>query len=895
MADFPPIVERLRLLSHFARRIMGDDPDRIDALFGVWDRVFLRAEMQDFVQRELAPQPADLTAVLRRLRQRVWLRVAGRDLSGLGNLQEVMATMTDLAEVSIGAAQSRAHQEMVDRYGFPIGAETGLPQQLIVVAMGKLGGAELNVSSDVDLIFVYPEEGETNGVRVLSNHEFFTYVGKQIIAALADVTADGFVFRVDMRLRPYGESGALTISFPALEAYFITQGRPWERYAWIKARPLTGVGHDELAALVKPFVFRRYLDYGAVAQLRELHRQIRTEVMRRDRLDDVKLGPGGIREIEFLAQVFQLIRGGREPRLQGRSTLATLAQLSELKLLTHENCTALSASYVFLRNLEHRLQYLDDAQTQTLPANPDDQMRIAHALGQSRYDQVIALLQQHRDCVSQQFEAIFAIDPADDNGQATLVWRGVFGAAESADKLQRMGFGDGAQIHERLMATRRSSRYQQLPESSRSRVDALVPALLEMSGGMPQPDATLVRTLELLEAVSRRETYLALLLENRNALTKLLEFASASGWAVKYLAQHPILLDELLDHRELGAAPDWSRLADELRREIQQHDGDTEKQWELLRHFKQAQVFALIAQDIAGQLLLETLSDHLSALADCILDIALGAAWRGLKAKHCEVPQFGIISYGKLGGKELGYGSDLDIIFLYDDTHAEAPENYARLAQRLNSWLTTYTASGVLYETDLRLRPDGASGLLVSSVQAFAEYQTTHAWLWEHQALTRARFCAGDVRIGAAFETIRVEVLRRERELPPLRQAVIAMRDKMRQGHPIPVELFDIKHGDGGLIDIEFMVQYLVLGYTHHHAELIANVGNIALLARCGSLGIIEPELARQVADAYRELRRLQHRAWLDEQSEARVAPERVVSYVEPVRQLWQRLLGNPA
>ena len=895
MADFPPIVERMRSLSHFARRIIGDDPGGVGTLFGVWDRAFSRAEMQNFIQAELAQKPADLKAVLRRLRQRVWLRVAGRDLSGWGNLPEVMATMTDLAEVTIAAAQSHAQQELVDRYGTPIGAETGLPQQLMVVAMGKLGGAELNVSSDVDLIFVYPEEGETNGARVVSNHEFFSYVGKQIIAALADVTADGFVFRVDMRLRPYGESGALTISFAALEAYFITQGRPWERYAWIKARPVTGVCHDELAALVKPFVFRRYLDYGAVAQLRELHRQIRSEVTRRDRVDDIKLGPGGIREIEFLVQVFQLIRGGREPRLQGRSTLATLAQLTELKLLTDENCTALSASYVFLRNLEHRLQYLDDAQTQTLPTNPDDQMRIAQSLDLSSYDQVLAVLQQHRDCVTQQFDAIFAIDPADDNGQAALLWRGVFGAVESADILQRMGFGDGARIQERLAATRRSSRYQQLPEFSRSRFDALAPALLEMSGTLPHADETLMRTLELLEAVSRRETYLALLLENRNALKKVLELASASGWALKYLAQHPILLDELLDHRELGAAPDWPTLAGALKREIQQQDGDTEKQWDLLRHFKQAQVFGLIAQDIAGQLLLETLSDHLSDLADCLLDIALGAAWRGLKTKHRDLPQFSIIAYGKLGGKELGYGSDLDIIFLYDDTHAEAAENYARLGQRLNSWLTTYTASGVLYETDLRLRPDGASGLLVSSVQAFTEYQTTHAWLWEHQALTRARFCAGDRRIGAAFETIRLDVLRRERDLTALRQEVIAMRDKMRQGHSIPAGVFDIKHGDGGLIDIEFIVQYLVLGYAHRHGELTANVGNIALLARCGSLGIIASELASQVADSYRELRRLQHRAWLDEQTDARVAPELIVSYVGPVKQLWQHLLGDPA
>lgn len=889
------IVDRLCSHSHYAQRLMAAHATFRDELLADHNRPFLRPEMEDILRVQAAQNPSALRAVLRRLRQRVWLRVAARDLAGAADLQEVMASTSDLAEVSIAAAQSFALGDLVERFGVPVGAESNSPQELMVVAMGKLGGRELNVSSDVDLIFVYPEEGATNGPRAISNHEFFNQLGKQIISILTEATADGFVFRVDMRLRPYGESGALTISFPALESYFVTQGRPWERYAWIKARPISGVCHEELGALIKPFVFRRYLDYGAIGQIRELHRQIRAEVMRRDRIDNIKLGPGGIREIEFLAQVFQLIRGGRDAGLQGRSTLTTLSYLAQLKLLSQEHCTELSESYVFLRNLEHRLQYLDDAQTHSLPTSAPDQARIAASLGKDNFEGVLAALKQHRECVARQFDAMFELDVAETSSQATLFWQGALDDAQALKMFGDLGYRDAATVCERLRATRASSRYLQLPETSRARLDSLIPMLIETSGGMPHPDETLIRTTDLLEAVSRRETYLALLRENDGALRKVQELASASAWAAQYLSQHPILLDELLDHRELAVAPDWPALKLRLQHDLQQTDGDVERQWDQLRHFKQAQMFQLIAQDVAGQLALEKLSDHLSDLADCILDIALGGAWGVLRAAHCESPQFCVIAYGKLGGKELGYGSDLDIIFLYDDEHPEAAENYARLAQRLNSWLTTYTPSGVLYETDLRLRPDGASGLLVSSIQAFEEYQRQHAWLWEHQALTRARFSAGNVRVGRIFERIRCDVLRQTRQSSMLRDEVIKMRDKMRQGHPIPSDRFDVKHSLGGLVDIEFIVQYLVLGYADRYAELTDNVGNIALLGRCAARGLITPDLALQVADAYRELRRMQHRAWLDGLGDARVAFELAGPFAAPVVKLWQQLVANPA
>ncbi|MEO6022527.1 MAG: bifunctional [glutamate--ammonia ligase]-adenylyl-L-tyrosine phosphorylase/[glutamate--ammonia-ligase] adenylyltransferase [Burkholderiales bacterium] len=895
MSEYLVELNQLRTFSRYADRLLTVAPNLAPEIAQQLNEPYSRQAMESFIREALTANSVPLKTVLRRLRQRVWLMVAARDLVDHADLAEVVATFSALAEVTVAAAQKFAYDELTEIYGLPIGAETVRPQQLIVVAMGKLGGAELNVSSDIDLIFVYPEEGETNGARSISNHEFFALLGKRLIALLAESNEDGFVFRVDMRLRPYGESGALVICFAALENYFVTQGRPWERYAFIKARPITGECHDDLAALIKPFVFRRYLDYGAVAQLRDLHSQIRAAVIRRERAHDIKLGPGGIRELEFLVQVFQLIRGGREPRLQGRSTLATLHELAHLKLIAKDVQTELTENYIFLRNLEHRLQYLDDAQTQTLPTNADDQLRIARAMGYEGYAAFLNVLNRRRASVNQQFSAVFAADAGEQNGTTASLWLGNMSAEDARQQFAQLGFGNPESIVDRLGAIRRSARYQQLPESSRTRFDALVPALIEAAGGQTHPAETLIRTLDLLETVSRREAYLALLLENRNALRRVIELVAASRWAAKYLQQHPILLDELLDHRELSAAPDWRELKQSLQHDMDAAGNDTERHLELLRHFKQTQIFQLIVLDVAGQLTLEKLSDHLSDLADCLLDVTIAAAWQSFKNRHRDAPRFAVIGYGKLGGKELGYGSDLDIIFLYEDDHPDAAENYARLAQRLNSWFSTYTASGVLYETDLRLRPDGASGLLVSSVSAFVEYQSRQAWTWEHQALTRARYCAGDGAVGSSFEGIRIEVLRQQRDGAALREEVIAMRTKMHKGHPVPAATFDLKHSDGGLVDIEFCVQYFVLAYAHRHAGLAAGIGNIALLRLCAELALIPAQLAERVADAYRELRRLQHRAWLDEQADARVPFDRVDQYAEPVRELWQLLFAGTA
>jgi glutamate-ammonia-ligase adenylyltransferase len=677
-----------------------------------------------------------------------------------------------------------------------------------------------------------------------------------------------------------------------LENYLHSQGREWERYAWVKAREITGAPTEELAALVTPFVYRRHLDFSAIASLRELHGQIRAEVARRDLHDNIKLGPGGIREIEFVAQVFQIVRGGRDAALRLRPTLATLSQLQERHLLPAQAVAELRAAYVFLRNLEHRLQYLEDQQTQTLPAGAEDLAIIARTMGYPSTEAFRAALDVHRANVTRQFEAVFAGSaPAAVTNPLAALWAGTMAEAEARSRLAALGYVEAAALWTRLSDLRAGPSYRRLSASSQGRFDRLIPHLLELAAVSTRPDTTLERVLHVLESIGRRESYLALLVEFPVALQRLVELAAASPWAAQYLARHPVLLDELISPQGL-AALDWPALGASLRQELNDTAGNTERQMDLLRHFKQVQTLRLLAQDLAGGLPLETLSDHLSDLACLILQEVVRLSWEGVRARHRTQPRFSVVGYGKLGGKELGYASDLDIIFLYEDEHPEAPEIYARLAQRINSWLTSLTPAGVLYETDLRLRPDGASGLLVSRMDAYADYQRSKAWMWEHQALTRARFVAGDREIGGRFEQLRVEILRLPRELDTLRAEIGGMRLRMLEGHPNPSGLFDIKHDRGGIVDVEFIVQFLVLGYAHRHAELTANIGNLALLKLAGGLGLIPEDLAGSVHHSYREFRRMQHALRLQGEQYARIPHDSVEELVAPVRSLWELVFG---
>ncbi len=839
----------------------------------------------DALHAWLAATPPDeetLKPALRRLKQRALAHIAAQDLGARASLAEVMEAMSALADVAVATAVSVLSAAQRARYGAPRNA-AGAEQQLIVVGMGKLGGRELNVSSDIDLIFVYPEDGETDGARPISNFEYFTRLGRGLINAISEATGDGRVFRVDMRLRPDGESGPLVCSFEMLENYLVTQGREWERYAWIKARPISGDRHDELEAIRRPFVFRKYLDFGAIDAMRSLHAQIRREVAKKDMANNVKLGPGGIREIEFIAQVFQLIRGGRDRSLQLKPTLQVLHLLAERGQLAADAVAELSVAYDFLRRLEHRLQYLDDAQTHSLPENVGDQALTAQAMGFSSYAALLAELDDHRQNVSRHFEAVFA-DPSADHHELDGVWHSADG---HADSLAELGFKDVAGACRRLAGVRSGSRYQQLSDAAKGRFDTLVPRVIEAAAATPDPDATLVRCLDLLEAVSRRAAYLALLLQYPHALKKLAHIAGSSSWEAAYLLRHPILLDELLDARGLDAAPDWPAFRRELDARLDEVEPDVERQMDLMREAHHAQVFRLLAQDLAGLLPLERLSDHLSELADNILDLTVKYAWRKLARRHREVPRFAVVSYGKLGGKELGYASDLDMIFLFDDDHPDAAQIYSKLAMRIITWLDTRTSAGQLFETDLRLRPNGESGLVVTSLQAFRRYQLEAAWVWEHQALTRARFSAGDEAIGKAFHEIRNEVLRQPRKLADLKREVAAMRQKMYDSFAGKSELFDLKHDPGGLIDVEFIVQALVLGHAAVFPDLTVNRGNIALLRIAAAKGLIPSPLAETVRDAYREYRRMQHALRLNN-AKSRVDPTLVTDQVAAVRALWR-------
>ncbi len=888
--DFDQLVAFSIQCSRYFSRLLEAEPGWQEALRGD-HRSPADAEL---IRRWLDELPTDdevqLSSALRILRKRVMLHLILRDLGGLCGLEEVVSAMTALAELSVQRAQALMMRVLCAQFGQPVGTESGAPQQMLVIGMGKLGGGELNVSSDIDLIFVYPEEGETNGTRSLSNHEFFSRLGRKVIALVNDLTADGYVFRVDMRLRPYGDSGPLAMSFAALEEYLVTQGREWERYAWIKARVISPVGDPHIADLEKlslPFVFRKYLDFGAFDSMRKLHAQIRAEVVRRDRQDNIKLGSGGIREIEFLAQVFQLIRGGRDARLRIKPTRSVLRLLAQEGELQAEVAQRLDDSYVFLRNLEHRLQYLDDQQTQMLPEGDEQKAVVARAMGYPDYAALLAALDPLREFVSSQFEAVFGNRQGE---SAEGIWQENADRDALAAQLGDAGYSGTTELADMLMQMRASSRYRQLPEISRQRMDSLVPRFIKLCAAEKNADAALHRALALLEAIARRAAYLAFLAEYPQALPRLMRILGASAWAGEYLAQHPILLDELLDTRELYEAPDWQALDAQLLQQLEAHHGDTEREMDVLRQFRQVQTFHLLAMDLQGVLPLENLSDHLSDLADLILRHVLRLCWRDARKKHIEHPRFAVIAYGKLGGKELGYSSDLDLVFLYEDDDPDAGQIYARLGQRINTLVSSYTAAGRLYEVDLRLRPNGDSGLLVSSTEAFESYQREHAWVWEHQALTRARFCAGDEAVGARFEQIRKSILCMPRDVEKLKQDVQEMRRKMHEGHPNPTALFDIKHDSGGMVDIEFMVQFIVLAYASRYPQLALNIGNLALLRTAAELGLIDRDTSSALQAHYRELRRLQHEMRLNK-IPARIEPGDLD--ITAVRDLWKTLFGQ--
>lgn len=879
--------------------------------------------------REAAEDADDsqtLGNVLRRLRRRQMVRIAWRDLTGRASLEESLQDLTHLAECCLQVGLDCLYRWEVARYGVPRNAE-GEPQALVVLGMGKLGGGELNFSSDIDLILGYAEAGETDGRRVVTNAEFFRGLGQKLARLLDEITDQGFVFRVDLRLRPFGEAGPIASTFSALEQYYQSHGRDWERYALIKARPVAGdlAAGEALLQSLRPFVYRRYLDFGAVEALREMKQMIAREVERKGLRRNIKLGPGGIREVEFVAQAFQLIYGGRRPALRQRSTMAVLDTLAADRDLPVFAVRALKEAYRFLRLTENRMQAHADQQVHDLPTDEVAKGRLAFAMGYSSWADYVEVLRHHVRWVEEQFDQVFAAPQSEDNDSASetelaAVWEGRIVDDSAREVLAQHGFEQPKEAQRLLAGLSSSLACRSLSKRGRDRLDQLMPLLLGAAAANPQPTVTLERLLRLVERVARRSVYLSLLVGNPVALSQLVHLCSASSWIAEYLSRHPLLLDELLHPATLYEPLRPDDLESELDLYLARvPEGDLEQRLDALRHFQQTNVLRVAAADISGWLRLMVVSDCLTWLAEAVLRRVLTLVWKDLTARHGKPTYqldgqrheagFAIIAYGKLGGIELGYGSDLDLVFLHDshgeDEETEGPrvlDNstfFARLAQRIIHMLSTRTPAGVLYEVDTRLRPSGRAGLLVTSVEAFARYQRQEAWTWEHQALVRTRPVAGSPNIAEAYGALRREVLSRRRDPDRLRTEVLGMRERMR--HELSADRgtgFDLKQDRGGIADIEFMVQYEVLAAASEHPALLTWSDNIRQLDAIEQAGLLSSSDTAMLRDAYRALRHLGHRLTLQGRgstlSEGELEPE-IARHRDGVTRLWEALMESPA
>ena len=858
-----------------------------------------------------------LPSALRVTRQLVLERLAVLDVEHGAAMGDVTRAVTELAEVALDRAVTAGRAELDERHGEPLNP-AGTVIDFWVVGMGKLGARELNVSSDIDLIYVYEEEGQTrgraDGTGVITAHEYFAQLARKLYALIGDTTDDGFVFRVDLALRPNGNSGPPACSLAMLEEYFLVQGREWERFAWLKSRvvaPTASLASKRPMALrdvVTPFVYRRYLDYGVFEGLRQLHQKVRDEASRRaagrpERANDVKLSRGGIREIEFIVQLLQVVRGGQFPEVRTRPTLRALERLSAAGMMKMDTARRLAAAYDFLRRVEHRIQYLDDQQTHLLPTGDADLGWIARSMGLACTADACELLDQlgtHREFVATEFDALLH------DGRQAPPRPGAGGGCRSCGgpppTLDNPALLEGlpAELGERLRRFVEHPRVAMMRDEARNRLAKLLYRALKLREEVG--DTAVARFVDWVEPLLRRDSYLALLAERPEVLARLLHLLGLARWPMRYLMRHPGVIDELADPRLLHER--FSR--EEFLRDLEERhqawarsgQADEESLLDTLRRAHHAETFRTLVRDVEGDLQVEQVADDLSALADATLDATLRWAWGHLRQRHREAPAFAVIAYGKLGGKELGYGSDLDVVFLHDDDDDRAPEAYAAFARKLITWLSLNTAAGALFEIDTALRPNGNSGLLVTSLAAFERYQdqrgSNTAWTWEHQAITRARWCAGDPALAARFEAVRRQVLCAPRDEAALRAEIAGMRAKVRTAHPVRAGRFDVKHSEGGMMDVEFVVQHLVLSHAAAHPALQDNAGNIALLQRAEAAGLLAPGVGQAAADAYRALRQAQHRARLDEattQLELDAHPE-IARHRDAVLALWRAVFG---
>ncbi|MFC3608412.1 bifunctional [glutamate--ammonia ligase]-adenylyl-L-tyrosine phosphorylase/[glutamate--ammonia-ligase] adenylyltransferase [Stutzerimonas tarimensis] len=926
---------RVCAASDFALDQVSRDPRMVLALAeqGLLERSLVPGELREALRQALdaCADEDGLAQALRRFRNRHQLRIVWRDLSRQADLAETCRDLTDLADCCIDLTYGWLYPRLCQQYGTPIGRRSGEAQHMVVLGMGKLGAHELNLSSDIDLIFGYPEGGETEGARrSLDNQEFFIRLGQKLIKALDAVTPDGFVFRVDMRLRPYGSSGPLVFSFNALEQYYQDQGRDWERYAMIKARVVGGdpEAGRVLLEMLRPFVYRRYLDFSAIEALRNMKQLIQQEVRRKGMSENIKLGAGGIREVEFIAQAFQLIHGGRDLSLQQRPLLGVLTTLEGQGYIPAQAVAELAAGYRFLRYVEHALQAIADRQTQMLPDGELDRQRVAFMMGYPDWGAFMQQLGYWRGRIDWHFQQVIA-DP-DDAAQAPEqeqtagwlpLWQGELDDETACRELAEAGFRDARKACERLQGLRNGSHVRSMQRLGRERLDTFAPRLLALLVEQSDPDLVLERVLPLVEAVARRSAYLVLLTENPGALQRLLTLCGGSPWIAEQIARYPLLLDELLNEGKLYNPPEAPELFAELNERLMRiPEDDLEQQMEALRHFKLAHSLRVAASEIVGTLPLMKVSDYLTRLAEAILGQVLSLAWRNVVARYgrprhrdgslCD-NAFIIVGYGKVGGIELGHGSDLDLVFIHDgDPVAETDgpkaidgaQFFMRLGQRIIHLLTTHTTSGQLYEVDMRLRPSGASGLLVTSLSAYREYQNEKAWTWEHQALVRARMLAGCARLGEDFKQVRDAVLRHPHDNGKLRREVCEMRAKMRDNLGTRITAagmganafsadvpFNLKHDAGGIVDIEFMVQYAALAWSHQHPELLRYTDNIRILDGLEQVGLLPGEEVRLLQEAYKAYRAAAHRLSLQKQPGV-VSGDQFHDERQAVMRIWRKL-----
>ncbi|WP_285129107.1 bifunctional [glutamate--ammonia ligase]-adenylyl-L-tyrosine phosphorylase/[glutamate--ammonia-ligase] adenylyltransferase [Leclercia adecarboxylata] len=882
-------------------------------------------EWQHYAQwlQDALAEISDETALMRALRQfrrRVMVRIAWAQALMLVSEESTLQQLSHLAETLIVAARDWLYDACCREWGTPC-SEDGTPQPLLILGMGKLGGGELNFSSDIDLIFAWPEKGATRGGRrELDNAQFFTRLGQRLIKALDQPTQDGFVYRVDMRLRPFGDSGPLVLSFAALEDYYQEQGRDWERYAMVKARIMGDTGDtyaNELRAMLRPFVFRRYIDFSVIQSLRNMKGMIAREVRRRGLKDNIKLGAGGIREIEFIVQVFQLIRGGREPSLQSRSLLPTLAAIAQLNLLPEGDDRILREAYLFLRRLENLLQSINDEQTQTLPGDELNRARLAWGIRLDDWQALTDALDAHMAAVRRIFNDLIGDDESESqDDELSEHWRELWQDALQEDDttpvLTHLSDDDRHRVVALIADFRLELNKRAIGPRGRQVLDHLMPHLLSDVCSRADAPVPLSRLTPLLSGIITRTTYLELLSEFPGALKHLISLCAASPMIASKLARYPLLLDELLDPNTLYQPTATDAYRDELRQYLLRvPEEDEEQQLEALRQFKQAQLLRVAAADISGTLPVMKVSDHLTWLAEAIIDAVVHQAWVQMVARYGQPKHladregrgFAVVGYGKLGGWELGYSSDLDLIFLHDcpvdvmtdgEREIDGRQFYLRLAQRIMHLFSTRTSSGILYEVDARLRPSGAAGMLVTSTDSFADYQQNEAWTWEHQALVRARVVYGDPQLKAQFDTIRRDVLTATREGPTLQTEVREMREKMRAhlGNKHR-DRFDIKADEGGITDIEFITQYLVLRDAHSKPKLTRWSDNVRILELLAQNDIMDEHEALALTRAYTTLRDELHHLALQEQP-GHLPLDCFNAERELVRTCWQKWLVEP-